>query len=67
MTLSALPPVLLCRLYTEPSGAIRSTFRSPLYGWMMLIDTEALLGALPVRPDTVMVLVTPVALLSGML
>ena len=31
----------------------------------MLTATAVLLGALPVRPETVMVLVMPVALLSG--
>jgi hypothetical protein len=33
----------------------------------MFTATWVLLGALPVRPETVMVLVMPVALLSGML
>src|SRR5262245_58071243 len=39
--LSALPPARLCRLYTEPSGATRSTTRSPIHVCTMCTSTVA--------------------------
>src|SRR5215468_8572051 len=50
--LSALPPVRLCRMYVEPSGATRLTTRSPICGCTMCTSTWLLEEALPVQPDT---------------
>src|SRR5262245_46571273 len=62
--LSALPPVRLRRVYTEPSGATRLTTRSPTYVCTMGTSPVEVDDALPVQPEMVIGLLTVV--LSGM-
>src|SRR6185295_12256729 len=61
--LSAEPPVRLCSRTVVPSGPIRATSRSPWKVWVMPTLTLTLVRVIAVA--TLIVLVTPVVLLSG--